>query len=71
MFCNKCGTPLADGEQVCPNCGANLAQERNEKMIQGAPHIGVSFGQAVKLFFQNYANFKGRASKSEYWCCVV
>ena len=23
-----------------------------------------SFGQAVKLFFSNYANFKGRASKS-------
>lgn len=35
---------------------------------EAAPHNGsVSFGQAVSLFFKNYANFKGRASKSEYW----
>lgn len=27
----------------------------------------VSFGQALKLFFKNYANFHGRASRSEYW----
>ena len=27
----------------------------------------VSFGKAVQLFFENYVNFTGRASKSEYW----
>lgn len=27
----------------------------------------VSFGEAIKLFFVNYVNFSGRASKSEYW----
>ncbi len=33
-----------------------------------APGVyGVSFGEAIKLFFTNYVNFKGRASKSEYW----
>lgn len=26
-----------------------------------------NFGDAVKLFFQNYANFQGRASRSMYW----
>lgn len=32
------------------------------------PHHGyVGFGQAITLFFKNYANFTGRASKSEYW----
>lgn len=32
------------------------------------PHNGkVSFGKAVSLFFKNYVNFSGRASKSEYW----
>ncbi len=32
------------------------------------PHNGsVNFGQAIALFFKNYANFNGRASKSEYW----
>lgn len=31
------------------------------------PLYGASFGQAVKRFFKNYANFTGRASRSEYW----
>lgn len=31
------------------------------------PPKSVSFGEAVNLLFENYGNFKGRASKSEYW----
>lgn len=31
------------------------------------PFYGVSFGNAVKRFFKNYANFSGRASRSEFW----
>ena len=27
----------------------------------------VSFGKAIQLFFENYVNFTGRASKREYW----
>ncbi len=27
----------------------------------------MSFGQAIASFFTNYANFKGRARRSEYW----
>lgn len=27
----------------------------------------VTFGEAIKGLFKNYANFKGRASKSEFW----
>ncbi len=27
----------------------------------------VSFGESIKLFFKNYANFTGRATKAEYW----
>lgn len=34
----------------------------------GTPHNGkVGFGKAISLFFKNYVNFSGRASKSEYW----
>ena len=33
----------------------------------GQPRPGVSFGDAVKLYFSNYANFNGRARRSEYW----
>ena len=31
----------------------------------------VSFGEAVQLYFANYVNFNGRASKSEYWWAVL
>jgi uncharacterized membrane protein YhaH (DUF805 family) len=27
----------------------------------------VTFGEAISRFYANYANFKGRASRSEYW----
>ena len=32
-----------------------------------APLPGASFGEAVKRFFQRYAQFNGYASRSEYW----
>lgn len=31
----------------------------------------VGFGDAVKLFFKNFTNFKGRSTRSEYWYVVV
>ena len=31
------------------------------------PRPSVSFGDAIRLFFENYANFNGRARRSEYW----
>ena len=32
-----------------------------------APQPGASFGEAVKRFFQRYAQFRGYASRSEFW----
>ena len=32
-----------------------------------APLPGASFGEAVKRFFQRYAQFRGYASRSEFW----
>ena len=32
-------------------------------------HVG--FVDAIKLFFQNYAKFEGRSTKSEYWWSVL
>ena len=32
-----------------------------------APVRKIGFGEACKLFFQNYANFNGRATRSEFW----
>lgn len=34
---------------------------------KNAHNGSVTFGEAIKLFFENYVNFEGRASKSEYW----
>lgn len=31
------------------------------------PYYGIGFGGAMKRFFQKYATFSGRASRSEYW----
>ncbi|MEE6167724.1 MULTISPECIES: DUF805 domain-containing protein [unclassified Mycolicibacterium] len=31
------------------------------------PLYGATFGQSVSRFFRSYANFSGRASRSEYW----
>ena len=31
------------------------------------PYPGAGFGLAVKRFYQNYAKFSGRASRSEFW----
>ena len=31
------------------------------------PTRKIGFGEAVKLFFKNYVNFNGRATRSEYW----
>lgn len=44
-----------------------------------APVRKIGFGEAIKLFFQNYANFNGRATRAEFWwsmllygigCCI-
>ena len=36
-----------------------------------APVRKIGFGEACKLFFQNYANFKGRATRAEFWWSVL
>ena len=46
---------------------ARSSNYRDSVMRAGAPHIGASFPEAISLFFKNYANFKGRASRSEFW----
>ena len=37
--------------------------------FQAKPQVG--FGEAVKSFFGNYANFRGRARRSEFWWVMV
>lgn len=53
-----------------PNIAPQNVQQQSYNQTQaiGSPANGkVGFGQAIKLFFTNYVNFTGRASRSEYW----
>lgn len=83
MFCIQCGNQLEEGAVFCPYCGAQqnagavtpaqfdqqYTQHQNMySQNAGEAHHGkVGFGEAISLFFKNYVNFNGRASKSEYW----
>lgn len=53
--------PLPPAGADGPFDGARHALELNR------PLYGASMGQAFSRFFRNYANFSGRASRSEYW----
>jgi uncharacterized membrane protein YhaH (DUF805 family) len=36
-----------------------------------APWYGIGFVPAIKRFFQKYADFSGRASRSEFWWLIL
>ncbi len=66
---------ISDKADTCPHCGAPLAKgtakDNNNPpyrpfYIDEQPTL--SFGEAVySAFIKNYANFSGRARRSEYW----
>lgn len=56
---NQQGAPYQGYAQ--PNAYATPAASES-----GSPKK-VNFGEAIKLFFKNYANFNGRSTVSEYW----
>jgi uncharacterized membrane protein YhaH (DUF805 family) len=82
-FCSNCGTAVAQAAaatqapaqyaQAAPvanpayqNAGyANQGYAAPSGYVQGS--AGMSFGDAVSKFFKDYANFKGRSRRSEYW----
>ena len=75
QYCPNCGAkaePASAPQQSAPPYGA----PQNFGNGQSAPPYGapvymptrkIGFGEAVKLFFKNYVNFNGRATRSEYW----
>lgn len=67
MMCPSCGALVQDGMTYCTNCGANLNQPSTYQSSGSATARKVGFVEAVRLFFENYFNFTGRATKSEYW----
>ena len=69
MFCRNCGRQLPDGITYCPQCGT--AQAKQGYVYTGEPKPSVSFFEAIKLYFMNYANFSGRSRRSEYWWATL
>lgn len=61
--------PMVDHQPVPPVAEPQPIYTAPVQQPQAAPAPSgkVTFGQAIKLFFQNFFNFQGRATKSEYW----
>ncbi len=77
-FCVNCGGSV-DGS-FCSACGTAVARAATNSVSQqtySAPTFSaqsastgsgqVGFGEAITLYFKNYANFEGRSSQSAYW----
>ena len=82
MFCSNCGCKLEDGVNFCPNCGTSQVKVENSQSVKEIPivtqqktgideqfqsSVKIGFVQAMKLYFENLFNFKGRATRSEFW----
>ena len=81
-FCSKCGARLADGAELCSQCGTSQsASAQFDPYSVGVNYVGgnssvyvdpnapiiPNFIEAVSICFQKYVSFQGRASRSEYW----
>jgi uncharacterized membrane protein YhaH (DUF805 family) len=75
-FCVSCGSqmPKLGETTVLPPPAAvdalptdSIQQTIKEDGFLGFAPKKMSFGETIKHCFKNYANFKGRASRSEYW----
>ncbi len=70
-FCASCGRGLSSDPvpAFTPTStfrGEPIIFEQPAQKI-ARPSKSVSFGQAIKNYYTNYANFSGRAVRSEYW----
>lgn len=61
MKCSKCDSDNPEDAEYCGTCGASLSF--GVSTSKGM----VSFGDAIKLGFEGYFNFKGRSTRAEYW----
>lgn len=71
VFCTNCGAKSKNATVEQNNDEINTsnsyqAETQSQSVVQSSGN-SVSFPQAIRLYFQNYANFKGRATRAEYW----
>lgn len=68
MFCQKCGKGNPNNVRFCGNCGANISPPSVPVVTPASlPNEQMTFGKAIATCFAKYFDFKGRASRSEYW----
>jgi len=83
VHCPKCGKGSPEDFAYCVYCGTQLRDIDEQETLWGGeeeepapeerpreelpPVASIGFGQAIRNFFQNYANFKGRATRAEFW----
>ncbi len=70
MFCRKCGKENADAAKFCSGCGnviATVAAVENATYIGSGNSHEITFGKSIAICFAKFFDFKGRASRPEYW----
>ena len=70
MYCPKCGTEIPVNSRYCPGCDNYVAPDPDDTPKADTSHLPVrkiGFGEAIRNFFTQYADFSGRATRSEYW----
>lgn len=73
-LCSKCGCECADDAKFCPQCGRSFMESVGGTYTPysfGIQTKNISFTDAFISFWQNYANFDGRARRKEYWYMVL
>lgn len=58
MYCSNCGKRNDEGDNFCKSCGRSINVKLEEKK---------EFTNYYFLAFKKYDDFKGRASRTEYW----
>ncbi len=64
--CPDCQTEISDAAPSCIKCGRPMESEAIVSEVF-VPPPSLSFTEAVATCFRKYADFSGRASRSEFW----
>ena len=67
MFCPKCGKESSDDVSFCGSCGAGIAALNPAAVSISATSEQMTFGKSISTCMGKYVDFKGRATRPEYW----
>ena len=66
LFCAKCGKEMPEASKFCTACGAQ-ASGQGGSTSASQPQEDLSLFGYYQKCFKNFAVFKGRAKRKEYW----